>query len=360
MTLESILYLAFGFLIAIFLALILIPAIWNRAVYLTEVKVRGSLPYNSREVEAEKDTMRAEHAMTVRRLELAIGELREKATSHIAELHGKRDENNRLKSTTNVTRENMTNLEKAAEQMRGKIADLHERNTSLSEELHSNIDAYEKLKKEHEDLLSSHSKNSEELNRSRVDLIAKDGRIESLSATLGTMNLSDNDQAAKVTSLSDEIVALKKKLSEEQKLAKRLQKNNDALAKQLSKASSEIETSDQETSEELANTRKELEDRILALGEELMQERTRSIELEAELARRALNLEIERSDHEQTETIENGPSLEELENLGESINSSLKAVKNAKPSSDEKEKLRESIRTLGEKAARLNSPRAQI
>ncbi len=356
MTLESILYLAFGFLVAVFLALILVPVVWNRAVYLTERKVKGSLPSNAREVEAEKDTLRAEHAMTVRRLELAIGELREKASTHIAELHGKRDENNRLKSTFSLAKEDLESLEQAAKQMRGKIADLHENNTSLSKELETTTTKFEKIDTEHKELLSRHSVDTEELCRSRVDLIAKDGKIESLAATLGTLDLSEDAKATKVKTLSEEIAALEKQLDEEQKLSKKHEKSSLSLAKQLTTASTKIEASSQKNSGEIAGSRKNLEARIVELGEELMQEKTRSIELEAELARRALNLEITEANSADGSTSDEKVSkLQEFRQTGEIISAEIKALANKKPTTAEKERLRESIRKLGEKTSDLAS-----
>ena len=355
MTLESILYLLFGFLIAVFLALILIPVIWNRAVFLTERKVKSSLPYNTREIEAEKGALRAEHAMTIRRLELAIDELRDKASGHIAELHSKRDENNRLKSTGKVAQESLANLERAAEQMRGKIADMHEEKTTLSDELKKTTEKFVKLKSEHDDLLTRHSNDGEELSRSRIDLIAKEGKIESLTATLESFNLSDDAKATKIKQLSEEVTNLKNRVEEERKQSKKLQQSSQALAKQLTKASDEIETSDKETSEELETTRRELENRILDLGEALMQERTRSIELEAELARQALNVEISNSEARSDNSVSNLSRLEEIREMSEKVNEEVKELANKKLTNKQREELRASIRSIGEKTSRIAS-----
>ena len=186
-----------------------------------------------------------------------------------------------------------------------------------------------------------------------MDLIAKDGKIESLSATLDTLNLTDDAKAVKVKELTDEVAALKKQIDEQRKQSKLLKKNTRALEKQLSKASTETEASVLENSKEFANERKELETRILDLGEELMQERTRSIELEAELARQALNREISNSQTLAASSDNSSQPIDELKQMSEEISAELKVLAKKKPTQKEKNDLRESIRTLGSKTSSI-------
>lgn len=79
---ESLLYMAIGFLAAALLAIAIVPLIHQRAVRLTMREVESRLPLSMAEVQAEKDALRADFAMTTRRLELANERLR----NHIAQL----------------------------------------------------------------------------------------------------------------------------------------------------------------------------------------------------------------------------------------------------------------------------------
>ncbi len=76
---ASILLFVLGFLTASALALLIIPAIARRARRLTTRRIEASLPLTSNEIRAEKDRLRAEHAMTARRLEMEIEALVEAA-----------------------------------------------------------------------------------------------------------------------------------------------------------------------------------------------------------------------------------------------------------------------------------------
>ena len=83
---QSILFFALGFLCAGFLALLVAPAIWRRAVALTRRRVEASVPRSLAEIQADKDSLRAEFAMTTRRLEISVKTLREQANEQLVEI----------------------------------------------------------------------------------------------------------------------------------------------------------------------------------------------------------------------------------------------------------------------------------
>jgi chromosome segregation ATPase len=83
---QSILFFALGFLCAGFLALLVAPAIWRRAVALTRRRVEASVPRTLAEIQADKDSLRAEFAMTTRRLEMSVKTLREQANEQLVEI----------------------------------------------------------------------------------------------------------------------------------------------------------------------------------------------------------------------------------------------------------------------------------
>lgn len=76
-------YFVLGLLTAGLAALALSPAVWRRAHRLAKARVEGSLPMSLGEVQAEKDQLRASFALSARRLELQVAELRQTASEHI-------------------------------------------------------------------------------------------------------------------------------------------------------------------------------------------------------------------------------------------------------------------------------------
>ncbi len=94
---EPIMYFGIGFLVAALVGLVVIPLVHGRAVRLTMRRLEAATPLSMAEIQADKDQLRAEFAMSTRRLEVSVENLRTKSTSQLAELGKKGDAINRLK-----------------------------------------------------------------------------------------------------------------------------------------------------------------------------------------------------------------------------------------------------------------------
>jgi len=94
---ESIMYFGIGFLFATLVALAIVPFVHSRAVRLTIRRLEESIPQSMAEIQAGKDALRAEFAMSTRRLEVTIDELKNKHAKALAELGEKANGINRLK-----------------------------------------------------------------------------------------------------------------------------------------------------------------------------------------------------------------------------------------------------------------------
>jgi len=95
---ETIMYFGIGFLCASLFGLVLIPLVHNRAVRLTMRRLEAATPLSMAEIQADKDQLRAEFAMSTRRLEMSVDQLKTKSTSQLGELGKKSDAINRLKA----------------------------------------------------------------------------------------------------------------------------------------------------------------------------------------------------------------------------------------------------------------------
>jgi chromosome segregation ATPase len=94
---EPIMYFGIGFLVAALLALMFIPLVHSRAVRLTMRRLEAATPLTMAEIRADKDQLRAEFAMSTRRLELSVEQMKAKATTQLAEIGKKSDAINQLK-----------------------------------------------------------------------------------------------------------------------------------------------------------------------------------------------------------------------------------------------------------------------
>src|SRR5215469_2663711 len=94
---EPAMYIGIGLLLASLLALVLIPLVHDRAVRLTLRRIDTNVPLSQSELQAHKDHLRAEVAVTACPLETNAKELKAKIACQLAELGKKTDTIKRLK-----------------------------------------------------------------------------------------------------------------------------------------------------------------------------------------------------------------------------------------------------------------------
>lgn len=155
---ELALFSALGFLFAVLLALILMPPVLRRVATLTRRRVEAELPMSMNELQAEKDQLRAEFAIRIRRLEQEIEHLRGASARHMVAA-GRNEEEVKALSAVNAEEEQ----ELAA--LRGELDDLRTRLKEREEELA----AVSAQLSETEDDLDSRRRAFEALDREYLD-----------------------------------------------------------------------------------------------------------------------------------------------------------------------------------------------
>src|SRR5450432_3539065 len=94
---EPIMYFGIGFLVAALLGLLFVPLVHERAVRLTMRRLEAATPLSMAEIQADKDQLRAEFAMSTRRLEMSVEQMKAKTTGQLAEIGKKSEAVGRLK-----------------------------------------------------------------------------------------------------------------------------------------------------------------------------------------------------------------------------------------------------------------------
>ncbi len=134
---ELIMYFGIGFLVATLLGLLFIPLVHNRAVRLTMKRLEASTPLSITEIRADKDQLRAEFAMSTRRLEMRIEKLKAQMTTQLSEVGKKTDAINQFKKE--LAENKVTNLALEArtktlrDQLRASEEELQTRSNALLE-----------------------------------------------------------------------------------------------------------------------------------------------------------------------------------------------------------------------------------
>lgn len=95
---ETVMFFGLGFLLAALLMLAFMPAVHERAVRLTRRKY-APVPLEQKEMQAEKDRLRADFAMSTRKLEHDIDQMQRKTATHFTDLARKAETIAQLKET---------------------------------------------------------------------------------------------------------------------------------------------------------------------------------------------------------------------------------------------------------------------
>ena len=198
---EPIMYGAIGFLISMLFGLMIVPLVHNRAVRLTTRRLEAATPLSMAEIQADKDQLRAEFAMSARRLEMSVGQLKNKTTSQLAELGKKTDAINRMKielGEKNATIFALEAREKAVkEQMRATEEEFAAKTEGLRQAEKALTDKQGELAK----LNTQLNDRSMVADSRQVELVAVRAQIEELKSRVGD---AEKEFAATQTRLAQE------------------------------------------------------------------------------------------------------------------------------------------------------------
>jgi chromosome segregation ATPase len=217
---EPIMYLAIGFLISMLFGLMIVPLVHNRAVRLTTRRMEAATPLSMAEIQADKDQLRAEFAMSARRLEMSVDQLKNKTTSQLAELGKKSDAINRMK--IELGEKNAT------------IFSLEAREKAMKEQLRATEEEF--------------AAKTESLRTAETALREKQGDLAKLSAELSDRSMMAESRQVELVAVRTQIVDLKGRVGDaEREFATthaRLEQQrgeSDAATRELGEARSRVE-----------------------------------------------------------------------------------------------------------------------
>src|SRR3954453_7987911 len=177
---EPIMYLAIGFLVSMLFGLMIVPLVHNRAVRLTTKRMEAATPLSMAEIQADKDQLRAEFAMSARRLEMSVEQLKNKTTSQLAELGKKSDAINRMKVELGEKNATIFSLEAREKAVKEQLRATEEEFAAKTEMLRSAEQALGEKQGELAKINSHLSDRSMMAESRQVELVAVRTQIEEL------------------------------------------------------------------------------------------------------------------------------------------------------------------------------------
>lgn len=182
---EPIMYLAIGFLISMLFGLMIVPLVHNRAVRLTTKRLEAATPLSMAEIQADKDQLRAEFAMSARRLEMSVDQLKNKTTSQLAELGKKSDAINRLKIELGEKNAAIFALEAREKAIKDQLRATEEEFAAKTQTLRTAEHALADKQRELDRLTHDLSDSSMVAETRRAELAAVNAQVEALKLRVG-------------------------------------------------------------------------------------------------------------------------------------------------------------------------------
>jgi chromosome segregation ATPase len=367
---EAIMFFSLGFLGASLIALVLLSAVWHRAVRLTTRRIEGAIPVSMVEIQADKDQLRAEFAMSTRRLENSVEQLKFKTTEQLAEIGRKSESVRILKSEVEEKTARITSLEAHERSIRDKLNSTEEELSSKSRQLHDTEQAL--AAKENELVLAARAIGNvtSESDSRQVEIIAlttqRDtlkGRIENLEREIAAteqrmakerdaaQNAADTlrHEQNNVEDLTTRLREMETMFAESKRETESLANTIDSLRNESRRSAELAERREQELAARLSQRENELSAHLAKReGEMLAQLQAREAQLSGELEDSQNKLATAVAELERTRA-ETRVMHDQVEKASAALHATIDILKS------EKAQLEGALSQLREERARLES-----
>ena len=285
---QSVLFFALGFLCAAFLALMVAPAFWRRAVSLTRRRIEAAVPLTLSEIEADKDRVRAEFDMSTRRLEMTVKSLREKAAAQVVDINRGREELKELAAEHARKNQAFSELEARHGELAAELRRREEQSQQLSDRLAEVERAMEERALEFEKLARMYDEASFSSSNRQIELVAREAEVERLASDVSRLRDQHKEAERRQQEIAAEGRAAIDALKAEKKRTADLDKKLERMVATLADREDRLERREKE----LARLRERLKGSVDAestLNAQLVQAQSERVKLESEhadLARR--------------------------------------------------------------------------
>ena len=237
---EPIMFIGIGFLVAGLLVIGVIPLVHARAVRLTMRRLEALTPLSMAEIQADKDQLRAEFAMSTRRLEMGVEQMKAKTTSQLADIGKKSEAIGRLKLELGDKTALLFALEAKEKQLNDDVAALQ----------------------------AEFAAKAAVLEETQRTLASKQAELAQVSGNFHDSSLTADSQRVELVALRTHAEVLKGQIESQEKETKDLRDR-------LGRKTAEAETSSQQLAEERGKT-EQLSTRVGELDRQLIAQTTES------------------------------------------------------------------------------------
>jgi chromosome segregation ATPase len=244
---ESIMFFSAGFLLASLLGLALISSVHHRAVRLTQRRLEDAIPVSLTEIQADRDRLRAEFAMSIRRLEMTVEQLEATVTNQRGEIARKWDAIARLKAQLNEKNE-------VADELGAKLKGLSIENREAEQE---------------------HAVQSAAAEATALALAAREAELAKAALDVNELTLTSETQKVEIALLKTQVEQFRSRIAELERDAEGAAQrpfNDRAAASAMTKVLEDAREADETERAEIELLRERIADIAAQVAHKLMNE----------------------------------------------------------------------------------------
>src|SRR5947208_3294186 len=190
---EPIMFVGIGFLVAGLLVIGFIPLVHARAVRLTMRRLEALTPMSMAEIQADKDQLRAEFAMSTRRLEMSVEQMKAKTTSQLAEIGKKSEAVGRLKLELGEKTASVFALEAKEKQLLEDLQSAQKELASRAATLRETEQRLAGVQAQVSELTSNFNQSTNSSDTQRVELVALRAQVDVLKGQIEVLERETKD-----------------------------------------------------------------------------------------------------------------------------------------------------------------------
>jgi chromosome segregation ATPase len=272
---EPIMFVAIGFLVAGLLVIGVIPLVHARAVRLTLKRIEAVTPMSMAEIQADKDQLRAEFAMSTRRLEMSVEQMKAKTATHLAEIGKKSEAVGRLKLELGEKTAALFELETREQQLAESLAEAEQELAGRGSSLREIERALAEARSETAIVTANLNQSSATVDSQRVELMALRAQVEVFKGQIESFENETHDLSTQLQAKKAAVESSYQQLIEERGKGETLANRIIELERKLMLQNTE--------SELLSHRMQELSSRREELDRDLVERDTVTIRLRASI-----------------------------------------------------------------------------
>ena len=243
---QSILFFVLGFLCAGFLTVLVTPAVWRRAVSLTPKRIEAAMPLTLAEIQADKDRVRAEFAISVRKLEVEAKSLKEKLTTQLVELNRGKESLKALAEDGARKDAALAELQAGKEQAEAALAEREGRLNALAGQVAGMERSIAERTEEFEKLGQMYDEASFSSSNRQIELVAREAELEKLGTEMAALRAQRKETDRRGTEALAESRLSRETLAAEQKKVANIERKLERLTATLADREDKLERREKE------------------------------------------------------------------------------------------------------------------